>query len=150
MLMNRNAVKLVKNQKSLGFFKCECLTPIDFKNAYFHIPIQSQSRKHLLFHVQGQTFQFKAIPFVLSRRPMEFTVVAKEVKLIALHNCIRIYQYLDDWLVRARSHQTCLQDTQTLVAICQDLGWLVKMEKNQSCPTQWTGRPSEKTPLSAY
>ena len=30
---------------------------------------------------------------------------------------IRIHQYLDDWLVRARSHQTCLQHTQTLVAL---------------------------------
>ena len=29
----------------------------------------------------------------------------------------RIHQYLDDWLVRATSHQTCLQHTQTLVAL---------------------------------
>ena len=46
---------------------------------------------------------------------MEFTVVAKEVKLMTLHRGIRIHQYLDDWLVR--SHQTCLQHTQTLVAL---------------------------------
>ena len=37
------------------------------------------------FHVQGQSYQFKALPFGLSATPMEFTVVAKEVKLIALH-----------------------------------------------------------------
>ena len=30
---------------------------------------------------------------------------------------IRIHQYLDDWLVRATSHQTCLHHTQTLVAL---------------------------------
>ena len=30
---------------------------------------------------------------------------------MALHKCIRIHQYLDDWLVSARSHQTCLQHT---------------------------------------
>ena len=29
--------------------------------------------------------------------------------------------------VRVRSHQTCLQHTQSLVAICQGLGWLVKI-----------------------
>ena len=46
-----------------------------------------------------------------------------ELKLMALHNGIRIHQYLDDWLVRTRSHQTCLQHTQTLVALCQELGW---------------------------
>ena len=94
----------------------EWVTSIDFKDAYFHIPIQSQCRKYLRFHVQGQTYRFKALPFSLSTAPMEFTEVAKEVKLIALHKGTRI-QYLDDWLVRARSHQTCLQHTKTLVAI---------------------------------
>ena len=41
----------------------EWVTSIDFKDAYFHIPIQEQSRKYLRFHVQGQTYQFKALPF---------------------------------------------------------------------------------------
>ena len=82
----------------------EWITSIDFKDAYFHIPIQEQSRKYLRFHVQGQTYQFKALPFGLSTAPLEFTVVAKEVKLMAIHKGIRIHQYLDDWLVRAGSH----------------------------------------------
>ena len=54
-------------------------------DTYFHIPIQEQSRKYLRFHVQGQTYQFKALPFGLSTAPMEFTVVAMEVKLMAIH-----------------------------------------------------------------
>ena len=78
----------------------EWVTSIDFKDAYFHIPIQEQSRKYLRFHVQGQTYQFKALPFGLSTAPLEFTVIAKEMKLMALHKGIGIHQYLDDWLVR--------------------------------------------------
>ena len=74
------------------------------------------------FHIQGETYPFKALPFDLSTAPMEFTVVAKEVKLLAMKQGIRTHQYLDDWLVRARSHQTCLQHTQTLVALCRELG----------------------------
>ena len=69
----------------------EWVTSIDFKDAYFHIPIQEQSRKYLRFHIQGQTYQFKALPFGLSTAPMEFTVVAKEVKLMAIHKGIRIH-----------------------------------------------------------
>ena len=135
----------------------EWVTSIDFKDAYFHIPIQEQSRKYLRFHVQGQTFQFKALPFGLSTAPLEFTVVAKDVKLMAMHKGIRIYQYLDDWLVRARSHHVCLQHTKDLVRICQDLGWLVNLEKSEVEPKQvfdfvgyqfdlrWRGgRPSEQ------
>ena len=83
----------------------EWVTSIDFKDAYFHIPIQEQSRKYLRFHIQGQAYQFKALPFGLSTAPLEFTVIAKEVKLMAIHRGIRIHQYLDDWLVRATSHQ---------------------------------------------
>ena len=36
------------------------------------------------FHLQGRSYQFKALPFGLSTVPMEFTVVAKEVKLVAI------------------------------------------------------------------
>ena len=114
----------------------EWVTSIDFRDAYFHIPIQEQSRKYLRFHVQGQTYQFKALPFGLSTAPLEFTVIAKEVKLMAIHKGIRIHQYLDDWLVRATSHQACLQHTQSLVKICQKLGWLVNLDKSELDPKQ--------------
>ena len=178
-LIDKNAVELVHNQTSLGFFnrlflvpkpnnkwrpildlsklnlflkvekfkmetpetirtslqQGEWVTSIDFKDAYFHIPIQEQSGKYLRFHVQGRTYQFKTLPFGLSTAPMEFTVLAKEVKLMAIHKGIRIHQYLDDWLVRARSQQICLQHTQILVKMCQDLGWLVNLEKSAGTQT---------------
>ena len=90
----------------------------------------------MCFHIQGQSYQFKALPFGLSTAPMEFTVVAKEVKLMALRQGIRIHQYLDDWLVRASTLHTCLQHTQTLVTLCQELGWLVNKEKSELAPKQ--------------
>ena len=62
----------------------EWVTSIDFKDAYFHIPIQEQSRKYLRFHIQGQAYQFKALPFGLSTAPLEFTMIPKEVKLMAI------------------------------------------------------------------
>ena len=114
----------------------EWVTSIDFKDAYFDIPIQEQSRKYLRFNIQGWTYQFKALPFGLSTAPLEFTVVAKEVKLMAIHKGIRIHQYLDNWLVRATSHQVCLQHTQDLVKICQELGWLMNLEKSELEPKQ--------------
>ena len=88
------------------------------------------------FHIQGQSYQFKGLPFGLSTAPMEFSVVAKEVKLMALQKGIRIHQYLDDWLVRATSHQICLQHTLTLVALCRELGWLLNQEKSELDPKQ--------------
>ena len=55
---------------------------------------------------------------------------------MAIHKGIRTHQYLDDWSVRATSHQVCLQHTQDLVKICQELGWLVKLEKSELEPKQ--------------
>ena len=114
----------------------EWVTSIDFKDAYFHIPINSQSRKYMRFHIQDKTYQFKALPFGLSTAPMEFTVVAKEVKWLAMREGIRIHQYLDDWLVRATSHRVCLQQTKNLVLLCRELGWLVNEDKSELEPKQ--------------
>ena len=58
---------------------------------------------------------------------------------MAIHKGIRIQQYLDDWLVRATSHQACLQHTQDLVQICQELGWLVNLDKSELEPKQIFG-----------
>ena len=55
---------------------------------------------------------------------------------MAMHKAIRIHQYVHDWLVRAASHQICLQHTQDQVKICQELGWLVNLEKSELEPKQ--------------
>ena len=68
--------------------------------------------------------------------PLEFTKVVKEVKLMAQSKGIRIHQYLDDWLLRAPCPETCQQHTQTLLALCRDLGWVVNMKKSELVPQQ--------------
>ena len=76
-------------------------------------------------------------PFLLaSTTPMEFIWVVKEVKLMAQSRGIRIHQYLDDWLVRAPTKESCHQDTQSLLALCQELGWIVNLQKSELEPKQ--------------
>ena len=120
----------------LSLQKQEWVTSLDFSDAYFHIPINHRSRKYLRFFLNSQTFQFTALPFGLATAPVEFTKVTKEVKLMAQAKGIRIHQYLDDWLLRARSRETCLQHTQTLLALCQKLGWVVNLKKSELVPQQ--------------
>ena len=114
----------------------EWVTSLDFSDAYFHISIAQRSRKYLGFFLFNQTFQFAALPFGLATAPLEFTKVVKEVKLMAQARGIRIHQYLDDWLLRAPSPEICLQHTQTLLALCQQLGWVVNMTKSELVPKQ--------------
>ena len=114
----------------------ELVTSVDFKDTYSHIPIQEQSRKYLRFHIQGWSYQFKALPFGLSRAPMGVHCGSQGGEVDGLTQGYRIHQYLDDWLVRAKSQQDCLQHTQELVEICQKLGWLVNLEESELDPKQ--------------
>ena len=82
-----------------------------------------ESRKYLHIHRQGQSTKFEALQFSLSTAPMEFMPVVKVAKLMAQNKGIRIHQYLDNWLVRATSHQTFLHYTKTLVALCGGPQW---------------------------
>ena len=109
----------------------EWVTSLDFSDAYFHIPIHPGSRKYLRFHFQNQSYQFKALPFGLSTAPMEFTSVVKEVKLMAQSRGIRIHQYLDDWLIRGPTKESCHQGTQSLLTLCQELGWVGNLQKSE-------------------
>ena len=112
------------------------VTSLDFSDAYFHIPVNQRSRKYLRFFLNNQTFQFIALPFGLATAPLKFTKVVKEVKLMAQARGIQIQQYLDDWLLRAQCRETCLQDTQILLALCQQLGWVVNKKKSELEPQQ--------------
>ena len=114
----------------------EWVTSLDFSDAYFHIPVHVKSRKYLRFHFQNQSYQFRALPFGLSTAPMEFTCVVKEVKLMAQSQGIRIHQYLDNWLIRAPTKESCHQGTQSLLTLCQELGWIVNLQKSELEPKQ--------------
>ena len=68
----------------LGFQRC--LLPHSHQSKVEEVPWVSPK----------QTFQFTALPFGLATAPLEFTMVVKEVKLMAQSRGIRIHQYLDD------------------------------------------------------
>ena len=114
----------------------EWVTSLDFRDAYFHIPVHIKSRKYLRFHFQNQSYQFWALPFGLSTAPMEFTCVVKEINLMAQSRGIRIHQYLDDWLIRAPTKESCHQGTQSLLSLCQELGWVMNLQKSELEPKQ--------------
>ena len=43
--------------------------------------------------------------------PQVFTMIVKEVKLMALSRGLRIHQYLDDWLIRSQSQEEAQVNT---------------------------------------
>ena len=57
-----------------------------------------------------------------SHGPQVFTMIVKEVKLMALTRGIRLHQCLDEWLIRAQSQEEAQVNTQTVVDLTQSLG----------------------------
>ena len=99
-----------------------------------HGPVLSHSHsskvKSLLrFHVGGHYFQFRVLPFGTVTAPLEFTCIAREVKLILQSRGIRIHQYLDHWLLQAPTQQICLEQSKQLVVFVQELGWVIDFKK---------------------
>ena len=93
-----------------------------------HIPIHPNSRKYLRFCYKSQVFQFTSLPVGLATAPQVFTMIVKEVKLMALSRGLRIHQYLDDWLIRSQSQEEAQVNTQAVVDLTQPLGWIIHQE----------------------
>ena len=66
------------------------VSSIDLSDAYLHIPNHPNSRKYLRFCHRSQVFQFTSLPFGLAMGPQVFTMIVKEVKLMAPSSGIRL------------------------------------------------------------
>ena len=97
----------------------EWVSSIDLSNAYLHIPIHPNSRKYLRFCHRSQVFQFTSLSFGLATAPQVFTMIVKEVKLMALSRRLKLHQYLDNWLIRSQSQEEALVNTQAVVDLTQ-------------------------------
>ena len=109
---------------------------IDLSDAYLHIPIHPNSRKYLRFCHRSQVFQFTSLLFRLATAPQVFTMIVKEVKLMALSRGLRLHQFLDDWLIRSQSQEESLVSTQAVVDLTQPLGWIINQEKSELISSQ--------------
>ena len=114
----------------------EWVSSIDLSDTYLHIPIHPNSRKYLRFCHRSQVFQFTSLPFGLATAPQVFTMIVKEVKLMALSRGLSLHQYLDDWLIRSQSQEEAQVNTQAVVNLTQSLSWIINQEKSELKPTQ--------------
>ena len=114
----------------------EWVLSIDLSDAYLHIPIHPHSRKYLRFCHRSQVFQFTSLLLGLATAPQVFTMIVKEVKLMALSRGLRLHQYLDDWLIMSQSQEETQLNTQAAVDLTQSLGWIINQEKSELKPTQ--------------
>ena len=109
---------------------------LDLKDAYLHIPIHRDDRKWLRFHINGQAYRFKCLPFGLSTAPRVFTRVVGVVGAYLKRRGVNICLYLDDWLIYAESADRLRCHIQLVIQTVSRLGFIVNFKKSHLEPTQ--------------
>lgn len=109
---------------------------LDLKDAYLHVPMHSSAWKWLRFHLNGAPYEFRVLPFGLSAAPRTFTMVVRAVAEFLRERGVRIFVYLDDWLLVAPSHQLLLEDILRVREVVTRLGFIVNLDKSALTPTQ--------------
>lgn len=77
----------------------DSLRPLDFRDAYFAVPIHPAHQKLLCFQFKNVTYQFKCLPFGLTSAPRVFTKVLKPLIVYVRRLGLRICIHLDDMLI---------------------------------------------------
>ena len=99
----------------LGFIqKGYWMFSIDFKDAYFQIPVHPESLPFLRFCLEGWVYQFCPLYFGVSTAPQLFTRVFVLFSEWAHRRDVHLLRYLDSWLVIAESHTLQLLQDQSV------------------------------------
>ena len=107
---------------------------LDLKDAYLHVPIHQQSHRLLGFRFLEQTYLYKVLPFGLKDSPWVFTrLVATVIGHLRLLG-IRIFYYLDDWLIVASSRDLLETHLKVVLEVSQNLGFLINWKKSSLSP----------------
>lgn len=114
---------------SQQWFSC-----IDLANAFFCLPLQESLRDIFSFTFQGQTWRYSRLPqgFVLS--PGLFNQTLKTLlQTLELPPQVTLVMYVDDLLLAAPDHQSCLKATEIVLKKLHELGFKVSRKKLQCC-----------------
>ncbi|XP_040290022.1 zinc finger protein 502-like [Bufo bufo] len=114
---------------------------IDLRDAYYHIPIHTNSQRFLRFAIQDISgnvhhYQFRALPFGISSALRIFTKVVVEMVAFARRKGLMIIPYLDDFLLISESLSQINSNLRFFLSILDDLGWIVNKEKSVLTPSR--------------
>ena len=88
------------------------------------------------FVIDDVSYQFRALPFGLSTAPLVFTCVMSEVAAYVHLKGIRLYIYLEEWLLRSLDPQQLQLDTTFMLGLCAFLGLIVNIPKSNLTSSQ--------------
>ena len=100
------------------------------------IPLFKKHRKYFRVALLGKVHQFTALRMELSISARIFNKTVLETLKIIRTNRIHIHGYFDDWLIKGYNPEVLTAQTQWVIKLCQELGWLVNIDKSELIPKQ--------------
>jgi len=112
------------------------MASIDWKDAYYSVPIAKSDRKYLRFLWKGKLYQFTCLPNGLSCGPRKFTKLLKPA-LTELHLKGHISSgYIDDLYLQGKTYDDCVHNVIDTVIQFDTLGLVTYPEKSAFIPFQ--------------
>ena len=124
-------------QTALDLMTPNCyMASVDWKEAYYSVPIAQDMRKFLAFQWEGEVFQYTCLPNGLACAPRIFTkltrVIFSQLRKIGHVST----SYIDDCLLLAKTPKSCEQNIKATIALSEKAGFLLHDQKSVLKPTQ--------------
>jgi hypothetical protein len=117
--------------------RCDFMTKLDIKKAYFHVAVHPQHRKYLRFvDTEGAINWFNCLPFGVTNAPRDFSKLIRQILKVARRHGLRIVHYIDDFLILARSKDESNRHTKFFALLLVRLGFWMAWDKSEVEPAQ--------------
>ena len=103
---------------------------IDLKDAYYHVGIHESRRKYLRFIIDGEVYEFKALPMGLTCSLRIFTGLMRVAVRIFRRNGIWIVIYIDDILIVALTKEECQRSVAIVRTMLEKMGFIINLPKS--------------------
>ena len=109
---------------------------IDFKDAYYSVPLANDIRKYFRFKWDKQLYQFTCMPQGLASAPRIFTKLLKPALAHLRSRGHTIMCYIDDCLLVSTDREHLQEGIQEALTLFDNLGLTINLEKSILTPVQ--------------
>ena len=129
--------KMSTLQSAINLMSRGCyMATLDWKDAYYCVPIHHLHKKLLRFQFDGKLYEFQALPNGLASGPRLFTKLTKPFFSHLRKKGLLNSPYIDDVLLLGESWEDCRDNVFATVTLSNEMGFLAHPDKSHLEPTQ--------------
>lgn len=127
--------KMDNLQSAINLMSKNCyMASIDWREAYYCVPVRSDFRKYLCFEWEGIVYRYTCMPNGLACAPRYFTKLTKVFFSHLRKDGLISTSYIDDCLLVASDHETCAANVALTAELSRKAGFVVHKSKSVLVP----------------